>query len=79
MRNKKKQHTNQFKAKVVLEALKGDKTVGELASIYQVHPSQISKWKSPFNAQQTFQKLAGKRKYFTNRAKNNLLKLLSND
>lgn len=46
MKNKKKQYTNQLKAKVVLEALKGDKTVAELASIYEVHPSQISKWKS---------------------------------
>jgi len=46
MKNKKKQHTNQFKAKVVLEALRGDKTVAELASIYEVHPTQISKWKS---------------------------------
>jgi transposase-like protein len=34
-----------FKAKVALEALKGDKSVAELALIYQVHPSQITQWK----------------------------------
>ena len=46
MKNIKKQYSNQFKAKVVLAALKGDKTVAELGSIYEVHPTQISKWKS---------------------------------
>jgi transposase-like protein len=34
-----------FKAKVALEALKGDKSVAELAQIYDVHPTQITQWK----------------------------------
>lgn len=34
-----------FKAKVALEALKGPKTVNELAGPYQVHPTPISQWK----------------------------------
>lgn len=34
-----------FKAKVAIEAIKGDKTVNEIASIYEVHPNQVSKWK----------------------------------
>ena len=35
----------QFKAKVALEALKGQKTINEIASDYKVHPNQITKWK----------------------------------
>jgi len=34
-----------FKAKVALEALKGDKSTADLAQIYGVHPAQISAWK----------------------------------
>lgn len=38
-------HTPEFKAKVALEAIKGQKTLNELASLYGVHPNQISRWK----------------------------------
>jgi len=34
-----------FKAKVAIEAIKGDKTVNEIASMYEIHPNQVSKWK----------------------------------
>ena len=34
-----------FKAKVALEAVKGDKSLAELAAKYEVHPNQISQWK----------------------------------
>ena len=41
-----RQFTDEFKAKVALEALKGQKTVAELAVEYQVHPSQINLWRN---------------------------------
>lgn len=45
MSRKRKRHSADFKAKVALEAIKGLKTSSELASEYQVHPTQISQWK----------------------------------
>jgi transposase-like protein len=40
--DKRKQYSAKFKARVALEALKGLKTVNELASIYGVHPTQMA-------------------------------------
>jgi transposase-like protein len=34
-----------FKAKVAVEAIKGQKTVNEIASAYEVHPTQVAQWK----------------------------------
>ena len=45
MKNKRRNHSAQSKAKVALEAAKGDKTIAALASQYEVHPNQITKWK----------------------------------
>ena len=45
MNGKRKQYSNKFKAKVALEAIKGDKTIAELSSMYGVHTSAIMKWK----------------------------------
>ena len=45
MKNKRRNHSEEFKAKVALAAAKGDKTIAELASQYEVRPSQIAKWK----------------------------------
>ncbi len=41
----KKVFTPQQKATVALEAIKGDRTVNQIASAYEVHPSQIQSWK----------------------------------
>jgi len=41
----KKRYTASYKAKVALEAIKGLKTISEIASEYEVHPNQVSKWK----------------------------------
>jgi transposase-like protein len=43
---KRKRRSAQFKFQVALEAAKGTKTINELAGEYEVHPSQISEWKS---------------------------------
>lgn len=41
----RRNHSPAFKAKVALDALKGDQTIVELAERYQVHPNQITAWK----------------------------------
>ena len=41
----RRKHSPAFKAKVALEAVKGEETVAQLAGRYQVHPSQIQAWK----------------------------------
>jgi transposase len=41
----KKSFTSDFKSKVAVEALKGHKTIAELASEFDVHPTQINNWK----------------------------------
>lgn len=41
----KKVFTPQQKAVVALEAMKGNKTIGQIASAYEVHPTQIQHWK----------------------------------
>jgi transposase-like protein len=51
MRSQRKRHSGEFKAKVALEALKGLKTVQELAKEYGVHPTQIGQWKQRLKAE----------------------------
>lgn len=41
----KKGHDAAFKARVALEAVKGEKTIAQIASEYGVHPNQIGRWK----------------------------------
>ena len=44
-RRPRRNHAPAFKAKVALEALKGEQTLAELSQRYQVHPNQITEWK----------------------------------
>ena len=41
----RRNHTPAFKAKVALAAIKGEKTLAELAQQFDVHPNQITQWK----------------------------------
>lgn len=45
-RRPRRNHTAAFKAKVALEALRGVKTLSELATQFDVHPNQITTWKA---------------------------------
>ena len=45
MKQSRQKHSAAFKAKVALAAIKGDRTVSDLADEYCVHPSQIHAWK----------------------------------
>ena len=45
MKRKRRNHSSVFKAKVALAAVKGDKTMAELAEQFDVHPNQIQDWR----------------------------------
>ena len=44
----RKRYSSEFKAKVALEAVKGEMTLSELSQKYEVHPNMIANWKSRF-------------------------------
>jgi transposase-like protein len=46
MKRPRRNHAPGFKAKVALAAFKGDKTLAELAQQFDVHPNQITQWKT---------------------------------
>jgi transposase-like protein len=46
MKGKKRQHTPVFKAKVALEAIRENKSQAEITSHYEVHTTQVRRWKS---------------------------------
>ena len=45
MKGKRRRHDPSFKARVALEALRGIKTIQQIAKEYEVHPVQVSDWK----------------------------------
>jgi transposase len=50
-RRPRRNHSAAFKAKVALAAVRGDKTLAELAKQFDVHPNQITDWKNQLVAQ----------------------------
>ena len=65
MSRKRKTYSADFKAKLVLELLKGDKTLNEIASKYEVLPKSLQDWKKQFlaNASLVFDKSAVVKEY----------------
>ena len=46
MAGRRKQYSSEFQVKVALEAIKGQKTANEIASEYEVHPTQLKNWRA---------------------------------
>jgi len=46
MRKPRRNHSAKFKAQVALEAIRGEKTVAEIAAHHEVHPTQVTSWKN---------------------------------
>ena len=53
MKRARRNHAAAFKAKVAIAALRGDKTLAELAHQYDVHPNQIVQWKTQLQERAT--------------------------
>lgn len=53
MKRPRRNHAAAFKAKVALAALRGDKTLAELAQQFDVHPNQIVQWKTQLQERAT--------------------------
>ena len=58
----RKKFSAEFKAKLALEAIRGDKTIAELAAQHEIHPNQIQTWKKALldNAHAAFEKSSAK-------------------
>ncbi|AUS98022.1 hypothetical protein CDQ83_12820 [Clostridium thermosuccinogenes] len=58
MMEKRRNFTPEEKAKIVIEVLREEKTLNEIAAEYEIHPNQLSRWKAEFisNAGRVFSK-----------------------
>jgi transposase len=46
MKKPRRNHSASFKARIALEAIRGEKTVAEIAAHHEVHPNQVTTWKT---------------------------------
>lgn len=71
----KKTHSKEFKAKVALDALRGEKTVQELAQKYEIHANQVTIWKKQLisNATSAFDKPGNDKELDESEKKQNVL------
>jgi transposase len=74
----RRKHTSKFKFKVVLEALSERFTIQELGRKYEIHPAQITNWKSQFlkNGEEVFSKKAKDAKTEAEEKEERLLKTI---
>jgi transposase-like protein len=63
MKSQRKQYSAEQKARIALEAIKGQRTVNEIAGSYGIHPSQVMTWKKQLTdgAAQLFESRRGRR------------------
>ncbi len=75
---KRRKFTSKFKTKVVLEALSERFTVSQLAERHQLHPNQISNWKSQFlaNVESVFAKGKNSQKSEADQEKDSFLRTI---
>ena len=71
MSKKRRNHSASFKAKVALEAVRGEKTISELSSHFSLHPNQIQQWKKQLieGSKDVFGSSEKKRKNFESEVK----------
>ena len=76
MKKTRRKFSSAFKTRVVLEALKERKTIGEIASKFELHPNQITKWKKEFleNADKVIKEKSPKEAFEMEKEKDELYK-----
>ncbi len=71
MSKKRRNHSSAFKARVALDAIKGEKTMSALATQYALHPNQIQQWKKQLleGSKDVFGSSEKERKHFESEVK----------
>ena len=62
-RRARRNHTPAFEAKVALAAIKGDRTLSQLAEQFDVHPNQVTSWKAQLGSKSVVRALVQRLRY----------------